>query len=167
MQTHTKIILGALATICFSLNFIQARGATGDISGKLNYSNLGFVRGNYRTVEGPNHCIQGEYRLIRDGETGRVYLRAEGQVLVNHIDQMIVNKTDRSCTLNFTNSINSNNELESIEVQSCEAPINVSHLRTFKIKFGPEAIDYVFITKDNIKKTSKKTKCKLERMASK
>lgn len=129
--------------------------------GDLDYKKLNFTKGIYKKASGPENCIEGEYRLMRDPQTGRVFIRAGESIFINHLDQKVVNKQDKECVLSFFNTINENNELESTEIQSCSKPINISSIRTLKIKFETDKINYVFIFKDPIKNISHKTNCEL------
>lgn len=131
--------------------------------GPFPYETLNFTRGNYKKTSGPENCIEGEYRMLRDPKTGRVYLRTEKGVLVDHLDQRVKNHGERDCIMSYFNTINKDLELESTEVQSCSEPISVSNIRTLKIKFEPNLIKYILTAKDPLKKTSKETKCELER----
>jgi hypothetical protein len=131
--------------------------------GPLPYQQLNFSRGVYKKTAGPENCIEGEYRLLKDPKSGRVFLKTEQGILIDNLDQKVVNAGERDCVFSYFNVINSNNELESTEVQSCKSPINVSNIRTLKIKFDSESINYVFIAKDPIKNTTKKTNCELKK----
>lgn len=131
--------------------------------GPLPYQQLKFTRGVYKKVSGPENCIEGEYRLLKDPKTGRVFLKTEAGILIDNLDQKVVNTGERECFFSYFNVINADNELENTEVQSCKAPINVSNIRTLKIKFEGDTIKYVFIAKDPIKNTTKKTNCELKK----
>lgn len=131
--------------------------------GALDYRKLNFSKGVYKKINGPDHCLEGEYRLMRDPQTGRVFIRVSDQIFINHLDQKVINTQDRDCVLSYFNTINANNELESTEIHSCPTPINVSTMRTLKIKFEPDKINYVFIFKDPTKGTSQKTNCELQK----
>ncbi len=129
--------------------------------GNLEYLKLKVSKGIYKKETGPDNCIEGEYRLMKDPKSGRVFLMADGQIFINHLDQKVVNAGDNECFFSYFNTINELNELESTEIQSCSQPINISSIRTLKIKFEPEKIQYVFIFKDPVNNTTKKTTCEL------
>lgn len=131
--------------------------------GPLPYQQLNFSKGIYKKVSGPDNCIEGEYRMLKDPISGRVFLKTSSGIFIDHIDQRVVNKGEQDCVLSYFNVINENNELENTEVQSCKAPVLVSNIRTLKIKFEPEAIKYVFIVKDPLKNTTTKTNCELKK----
>ncbi len=131
--------------------------------GDLDYKKLNFTKGVYKKVSGEENCIEGEYRLMRDPQTGRVFIKAGESVFINHLDQKVVNAQDRECVLSFFNLINESNELESTEIHSCSKPINISSIRNLKIKFEANKINYVFIFKDPTNNISTKTTCELSR----
>lgn len=129
--------------------------------GPLPYEILNFKRGIYKKTMGPDHCIEGEYRLLKDPKTGRVFLNTPKGVLIDYMDQRVKNSTEKECSYTYFNLINDSNEFESTEVQSCTEPLLVSNIRTLKVKFEDNKIQYVFIAKDPLKNTSKKTNCEL------
>ncbi len=131
--------------------------------GPLPYEVLNFNKGIYKKTFGPDNCIEGEYRMLKEPKTGRVFLRTSKGVLVDHLDQRVKNRIEKDCSFIYFNLINGKNELESTEIQSCKEPLLVSNIRTLKVKFEDNKIHYVFIAKDPLKETSKKTNCELER----
>ncbi len=133
--------------------------------GPLPYEKLNFVKGVYKKVSGPDNCIEGELRLLKEPKTGRVFLQSQFGIFIDHLDQRVKNFGERECIFSYFNVINDNNELENTEVQNCNEPLMISNIRTLKIKFEPDRIKYVFIAKDPTKNTSKKTMCELARQS--
>lgn len=131
--------------------------------GPLPYEKLNFVKGVYKKISGPENCIEGELRMLKEPQTGRVFLKSEKGIFIDHLDQRVKNHGEKGCVFSYFNVINANNELENTEVQSCNEPMTVSNIRTLKIKFDENKIKYVFIAKDPIKNISQKTLCELER----
>lgn len=131
--------------------------------GPLPYEKLNFVKGIYKKISGPDNCIEGELRMLKEPKTGRVFLKSDYGVFIDHLDQRVKNHGEKGCVFSYFNVINANNELENTEVQSCNEPMTVSNIRTLKIKFDENKIKYVFIAKDPIKNISQKTLCELER----
>jgi hypothetical protein len=167
---NNKILLAALLSIQFLIisrvTWAKNKNTMPVVNtaiGPLPYEKLNFVKGIYKKISGPDNCIESELRMLREPTTGRVFLKSDYGIFIDHLDQRVKNHGEKDCVFSYFNVINANNELENTEVQSCKEPMSVSNIRTLKIKFDENNIKYVFIAKDPIKNISQKTLCELER----